>query len=434
MKQQRLIPLALALVVAGMANSAFAEDPITFGGYLRSGVGSTQGGGGGSQSCFQLPGASSKYRLGNECETYAELALGKNVYTEPDSGAKFTVNSRLAMSARQWQDWEDNTQSYNKNTQSNNDPSTKFALREMYVEAENIGLGDAKLWAGKRFYDRHDVHIIDYYFWDNSGPGAGVENIDFGFAKFAYAYRGNTVDSGNTSTDGLDHTVGVSGHDFRLSGIKTNPGGELTLGLDIRSANRTPNDTANKSTSGYAMNVMHTQGGLLGGFNTLALQYQTGDIAYGYGYPNPNGNTQDKTYRVVDELQWQQGKFGGMAVALWERQKPVSGNGQTWISLGARPTYYFTKHLGAAIELGYDQVTPDNGGAVRKLTKLTTALLVSPDSGFWSRPQLRLFATYAKWNDAAQQAAAAGSALAANGPFDGKTHGMTIGAQVEAWW
>src|SRR5690242_15245542 len=133
MRQQRILPIALAMAMAGSAAAAFADDaPLDFHGYLRSGIGSNQGGGG-SQACFQLAGAGSKYRLGNECETYAELALGKQVYQDKDTGAKFTVNSRLAMSAKQWQDWEDT---------SGNDPKAKFALREMFVTAENIGLGE----------------------------------------------------------------------------------------------------------------------------------------------------------------------------------------------------------------------------------------------------------------------------------------------------
>jgi maltoporin len=428
MKQKRLIPLAVAVLLAGVTGTARADDGgLQFNGYLRSGVGESTGGGGGSQACFKLAGAGSKYRLGNECETYAELALGKQLYKDPEDGATFSLHTRMAMSATQWQDWEDT---------GNNNKNLSFAFREAYGEASDIGLGSASVWAGKRFYDRHDVHIIDYYFWDNSGPGAGIENIDLGFGKLAYAWRQNTVDSGNTSVDGLDHKVGVSGHDFRLSGLKVNEGGELTLGLDIRHASTQPGDTVDGSTNGYAMNVMHTQGGFLGGYNTFALQYQTGDIAGGYGYPNPNANKDDKTERLVEQVQWQMPgtRFSGMGVALWQKYEPKVGAAQTWTSVGLRPEYYFTKHLGMAVELGHDQVKVDDGTPTRQLTKLTTAFLISPDSGFWSRPQLRLFATYAKWNTAAQQAASALDALSTTGAFGSQTHGMTVGAQVEAWW
>ena len=48
-------------------------------------------------------------------------------------------------------------------------------------------LPGSTIWAGKRFYQRHDVHMIDFYYWDISGPGAGLENIDVGFGKLSLA-------------------------------------------------------------------------------------------------------------------------------------------------------------------------------------------------------------------------------------------------------
>ncbi len=67
----RKLPLAVAVAAGVMSAQALAVD---FHGYARSGIGWT--GSGGEQQCFQATGAQSKYRLGNECETYAELKLG----------------------------------------------------------------------------------------------------------------------------------------------------------------------------------------------------------------------------------------------------------------------------------------------------------------------------------------------------------------------
>ncbi len=41
---------------------------------------------------FQTTGAQSKYRLGNECETYAELKLGQEVWKEGDKSFYFDTN------------------------------------------------------------------------------------------------------------------------------------------------------------------------------------------------------------------------------------------------------------------------------------------------------------------------------------------------------
>ena len=68
-------PLTLALMTALLSPSALAVD---FHGYARSGIGWAASGG--EQQCFQATGAGSKYRLGNECETYAELKLGQQVW------------------------------------------------------------------------------------------------------------------------------------------------------------------------------------------------------------------------------------------------------------------------------------------------------------------------------------------------------------------
>lgn len=36
------------------------------------------------------------------------------------------------------------------------------------------------IWGGKRYYQRHDLHIIDTKYWNISGSGAGVENYTLG--------------------------------------------------------------------------------------------------------------------------------------------------------------------------------------------------------------------------------------------------------------
>lgn len=54
------------------------ENFIELGGYFRSGY--ARSGKGGPMEAFKAPGAASKYRLGNEAESYGELILGKNFY------------------------------------------------------------------------------------------------------------------------------------------------------------------------------------------------------------------------------------------------------------------------------------------------------------------------------------------------------------------
>ena len=163
-----LTPFRLGLV--GLGCLAFsivqAEDDfssaIDFTGYARSGIGNTAGGG--DQACFRASGAGAKYRLGNECDTYAELGLGATLFEEGDRS--FYFNSMVGYSTNQLNDSED----------------TEVSLRQLYVQGNNVvdALPGASLWAGKRFYRRHDVHINDFFYWDSTGPGGGIENIDMG--------------------------------------------------------------------------------------------------------------------------------------------------------------------------------------------------------------------------------------------------------------
>ncbi|WP_220348905.1 carbohydrate porin [Alkalilimnicola ehrlichii] len=255
-----LLPAAVAASAALFSQSAFAVD---FFGYFRAGVGATAGGG--DQVCFQAPGAAAKYRLGNECENYGEIGFGTNMY-EGEGGEYFRLATRFALSTERAQDWES--------------LGDDWANRELYAEAGNLFggvLSDARFWVGKRFYQRHDLHINDFYYWDNSGPGGGVENIDVGFGRLSYAYRQNRFD---------DDLV-FAAHDLRLAGISVNPGGELEVGLNYGTALEDRDGFG--GDDGWAVTLQHFQGGVLGGFNKLAVQYGVGPYGGGsLAYPDPD--------------------------------------------------------------------------------------------------------------------------------------------------
>lgn len=85
----RGILAACACLIAPLSAQA-----LEFSGYMRSGVGNSLNGG--KQSCFQLPGAESKYRLGNECEQYAELELRQDVYSF-DDGSVLSVDGMASL-------------------------------------------------------------------------------------------------------------------------------------------------------------------------------------------------------------------------------------------------------------------------------------------------------------------------------------------------
>lgn len=393
-----LLPTAAAASVLILSQSAFAID---FNGYYRAGAGASSEGG--DQVCFQLPGAGSKYRLGNECENYGELIFGKTLHEGPN-GEYFRFSVLHASITNGDTDFEEAT----------------WANREAYVEAGNLfggAFSEASFWAGKRYYARHDVHMTDFYYLSNSGPGAGVQNIDLGALKFSYAYRqNNEVDDRR-----------FSAHDFRFSGIAANPGGELDVAVIFGSADSS--DSSFDGESGYMLTLQHIQGGFLGGFNKLALQYGTGPYgAASNGTPGDfEADSDVKFYRVVEQLQYQLSpNWSGMFTAVYEDRKDE----QQWYSIGIRPIYHLNQYVDLVAEIGHDRVSPDEGSS-RQLNKGTFAVQLSPDMSFFSRPNLRAFVTYADWDEAARDAGLAGGAA---GPYGNDTSGFTYGFQGEVWW
>ncbi|MEB0208567.1 carbohydrate porin [Pseudomonas sp. CCC3.1] len=386
-----------------------SANALEFAGYLRSGIGNSLEGG--KQSCFKLPGAESKYRLGNECEQYAELELRQDVYNF-DDGSVLSVDGMASLYNQ-----------YNRQLTFQGDNGSA-RLPQLYAQWSNLpSLNGGSVWAGRRYYKRNDIHISDFYYWNQSATGAGIEDVLIGGLKYSYAL---------SRKDSLYQEDYVTRHDFNVAGFNTNPGGQLEFGLSyLEKPQRTD------AHSGWAITAQHVQSDFLGGKNKLALQYGEGS-GTGLGY---TGNTQldnsSKRYRVVEFFDWQvTPRFGGQIEAVYQKDFRPDGGNQEWLSLGVRPTYAITEQFKLVTELGHDQVKAADG--TRKLSKFTFAPTWSPNGpSFWARPEVRLYYTYASWNAAAQRAANefdAGSALSDSGAFGSARHGSNAGVQIEYWW
>jgi maltoporin len=397
-------PCLLALTLAAPQVQA-----LEFTGYMRSGAGGSESGG--SQSCFQLPGAQSKYRLGNECEQYIELDLRQDLLTL-DDGSVFSIEG-MAQLYNQYGHTPELTGEHG------------FArMNQMYAEWSKVpALNGGSLWAGRRFYKRNDIHISDFYYWNQSATGAGIEDFEYGGLKYSYAF---------SRKDSYFQEAYINRHDFNVAGFKVNPGGELEFGVSY--INKPDSTGAN---SGWAVTAQHKQSDFLGGVNTFALQYGRGP-GTGLGYTGDVTLDRDnKSWRLVEYFDWQATeRLGGQVQFVYQKDTRPDGDDQDWLSVGGRTSYAFTEQFKLVGELGHDQVDATDG--TRKLTKFTIAPTWSPAGpGFWARPEFRLYYTYASWNRAAQQAAsqlAAGSALSDSGAFDTARHGYNFGVQVEHWW
>ena len=443
----RKLPLAVAVAAGIMSVQAMAVD---FHGYARSGIGWT--GSGGEQQCFQATGAQSKYRLGNECETYAEIKLGQEVWKEGDKSFYFDTN--VAYSVAQQNDWE----------------GTDPAFREANVQGKNLieWLPGSTIWAGKRFYQRHDVHMIDFYYWDISGPGAGIENIDLGFGKLSLAASRSQEAGGSyafSSQNIYDRTKDTANDVFevRLAQLATNTDGMLELGVDYGRANTTDDyslaDGASKD--GWMFTAEHTQS-MLKGYNKFVVQYATDSMttqgkglnqgSYGSstGVDN-NGNKVANNFinnngslvRILDHGAISLGdKWDLMYVGMYQNLDMDNDLGTEWYTVGIRPMYKWTPIMSTLMEVGYDNVKSQQTGDRNSQYKITLAQQWQAGDSIWSRPAIRVFATYAKWdeewgyvkngNDVTKYAAATNSGISTTSRGDSDE--WSFGAQMEIWW
>lgn len=425
----KTLPIVLAL--AGAFGAAQAGD-LEFHGYFRVQGGTTDKGG--NLVAFQAPGAQAKYRLGNEADSYAEPSLTLNFGDQNAAWAKWKLTS--AIQQRYNADWQP--------VNDGADPVTgaprgagNISIREDYLQAGGFfgkgALENATLWVGQRFYNRHDVHINDYYYWTSGGPGAGIEGIAAGSAKAAVAYfqnGGNGSDFNNTYNA---NTVVNKRFQVRLYEIATNSGGSIE-GEFVHTFDSTPNSTASKG-SGNILFLQHTQSGVAGGWNKLAFITGNGQGGSGLQWLPVNQGTgngagdKGKQTRFVDQLFFDlKNGWSGLATAAYSDLKKDNGDFAKWTSFGVRPQLALSKTSSIAFEVGHDSAKANWFAGTSQLSKISVAPQYSLDSGFWSRPVLRAYATYAKWNDVARTAGIA------NGVFGTKTSGMQVGVQGEAWW
>ena len=436
----RKLPVAVAVAAGIMSVQAMAVD---FHGYARSGIGWT--GSGGEQQCFQATGAGSKYRLGNECETYAEIKLGQEVWKEGDKSFYFDTN--VAYSVAQQNDWE----------------ATDPAFREANVQGKNLieWLPGSTIWAGKRFYQRHDVHMIDFYYWDISGPGAGIENVDLGFGKLSLAATRSQEAGGSyifTSNDIYSKYKDTANDvfDVRLAGLETNPDGVLELGVDYGRANKTDGysfaDGASKD--GWMFTAEHTQS-MLKGYNKFVVQYATDAMTTqgkGLSQGSFTGNDYDKDaeigavdnrinnngdlWRVLDHGAISLGeKVDLMYVGMYQNIDRDDGNGTKWWTVGVRPMYKWTPIMSTLMEVGYDNVKSQKTGDTNNQYKITLAQQWQAGDSIWSRPAIRVFATYAKWDEKwGYDNGIAYKDTSAKIYSRGDNDEWSFGAQMEIWW
>ena len=423
--------VVLMLVSYVVLPMSYSDDQFEYHAYIRSGV--LENGKGGKGAAFQAPGASAKYRLGNEAETYGEAILVKN-FNKNEEGPSAKVETLLAYKTQQNNQWSSSTD--------------EFTIREAFAEFGNFSFSpSAKLWAGNRFYKRHDIHIDDFYWLDTSGYGGGMEDYAIGDMKFSIAYlRGSPDDAVELDDVGL---ITKQVLDLRLANINVGFG-ELEVvalpsyvkGGDYETTLTMGDDDETTTTSvddeyGIGVCIIHNKG-YDAGFNKAGVQWGN-SVAKDFNsslWSTPDRVTSDTwRLRLLDFGVWSPNdSWSMMYVGIWDRldNGQDEDNLDDWLSLGVRPVYSFNRNFSLAVEMGVDYTRQEGAGddgddLSGALGKLTVCPQVALDSNFFARPVLRAFITVAQWSS----------------DFEGKiggeaykddTAGMNYGVQMEAWF
>jgi maltoporin len=408
-------PRAIALAATSLAASVFFAAPVgavDFDGYFRTGPGATKKNA--ARACYNLGISGGHYRLGNECDFYGEFGLAQTATVDGVSyKAKVMFNE------------------YNPGTDVGKSSSS---FEQLYVEGKGFDIApQTNFWIGKRFYGRSDVHIVDTFFVRLDGVGVGADSIAVGAGKLGIAYF-----KGDTGVGFGDPGTGTSSNpgnriNLDLTELPINAGGTLRV-TGTFTQGQFDNAVDGKGTNGFGLSLQHRQElNGLGGANTAWLQYAQGSAGLDGNFGTMTAPTSVKKWRIVESFTWQNGPFGGQAIALYGRHGKDDVNAVSRfseLSLGGRGSYAVTKNFKLVAEAGYMEKKPQ-GSPTQKLAKFTFAPTLSTGPGFWSRPELRLYVTTAKWNDAANTAAGAGGLT---GLGDGKTRGTSYGAQAEIWF
>lgn len=392
-----LVGCGLICAMSSMTAQAAADDGFQFSGYTRGGVftGTPRGG-------YTLGGDLQKFRLGNEGDNGIEVGLGKTA--DVGNGMRWGVTYMPAV----WDGTVIQSQAY--------------AMMSGFPFAPQ-----AEFWAGQRRLRLLEVHIVDHFLMDyGENTGAGVTGLDVGFGTLGFAVS-NAGDFTTPST-----ANDAKRYNLDLSDIGVNPGGKLRLLATVVQGD------FQLGNPGAALSIAHEQEDVLQGVdNTLFLQTSTGHAALsgrfeGLGDASSGGQQPGKrAIRITDAVSWQRDTFGGQALVSLQDSTVQGGAGDGLrtrdFSLGGRVSYAVTPHFKWLAEASTTSRAID-GQAAQRLHKFTVAptLAVGPD--FWSRPEMRLYVTHVRWNDAA---AAANASSFGSG---GRTSATIAGVQFEVWW
>ncbi len=428
---------AIATVILSASYASADNVEYSFSGEARSGILVTQDATRGSTLTITPNG---RFRLGNEDES--KFVIKPTVkYTMNDGAwAKAAVN--ITHQTYSTADWGSDT--------SGTDRAVE--IREGYVEMGGLDFAPGvTFWAGKRMSPM-DIsnHQYDWEYIQYNGTGGGFDNLDLGFAKWDFGiYSFTQSDDASNRPAKYEKKQGYSSDYSVNTWLKGIGGSKLDLEfMAHRMELPQYEQSINRADKGIGVTALYSFDGwynlMEGGYSKLAAQYGTGMAAgdslgkNGWGWGN---NKDTKSFRIVlDGLLPVAQNLELGTFAYFQKDKdynPWSDGSDlydltTW-AVGVRPHHQITPHFAMQYEVSYerrketghlDEVNNIDGG----LMKFTIAPTLTLKEGFWGRPQIRFFATYAKWDEDVK------AKLDSAYNSTDKTDTFLFGVQAETWF
>ncbi|QCK14212.1 maltoporin [Mangrovivirga cuniculi] len=351
-----------------------------------------------------------------------------------------------------------------------------LVLPELYVEGKNVFTKDLNIWVGNRFYRGNDVHMADYfYFNDHSGQGAGIEykksrfNVIFVSSSdttstvppyFYLNYFTGTpsLEIRNRIVYALEQDLQLGKHSLitflgeyhRIGDPSDNPAVQGSL-------ESFPGDYGWVIGAKYQHNVLPYEFLRDGSFNQFAIRYGSGIANGGDG-----GSSRTwETFGAVDTTNFQfrnayswhivnhflldfSDKFSLNGYGIFNYNQGAAktkGEAETYLgkevfnrkkdlTFGLKGVNYITDIFHWQTEIHYSQRQQGTSSwyRVTKLSFVPTIALRGQRS-VWSRPHIRFIYSIARFNQAAQQDQFS-PFLQLTGP---KEWGHFFGVRAE-WW
>ncbi|MBS0847365.1 carbohydrate porin [Citrobacter sp. JGM124] len=384
-------------------------------------------------------------RLGNEPDTYVELTLEHKQTL--DNGVTAGFKAMFADGQKTYNDWTADSSDVN--------------IRQVYAELGNLStfdgaLKDSTWWAGKRFdRDNVDIHWIDSDIVFLAGTGGGVYDVKWNdvfrsnFSLYGRDFGPMNEQNNNTIQNHILTANNFIGPlQLMISGLRAKDNDNRKTGH----GEATPEGASKAHSGSHILLGWHNDSfyGLGEGSARTALLYGHGLGAEVKGIGSDGALLSEaNTWRLATYGITPLGRGWYIApsvMAQSSKDRYMKGDSYKWLTLNTRLIKEVTQNVALAFEGSYQYMdlqpqgySPDGKAENKRQAvkgdfyKLTFAPTLKAEKigDFFSRPELRIFATWIDWSSKLDHYSTSGSL-----GHDGFTSGgeWNFGVQMETWF